>query len=259
MSADEYPDRYKESVSPAGKENNPDVEVEVGDGGIGGCAAGWYGANCDLDIDECGRGNPCLNGASCINTPGSYTCECADGYTGNNCESGIGGCAAGWYGANCDLDIDECGRGNPCLNGASCINTPGSYTCECADGYTGNNCESGIGGCAAGWYGANCDLDIDECGRGNPCLNGASCINTPGSYTCECADGYTGNNCETGIGGCAAGWYGANCDLDIDECGRGNPCLNGASCINTPGSYTCECADGYTGNNCESGTLMLVF
>ena len=36
MSADEYPDRYKESVSPAGKENKPDVEVEVEDGGGGG-------------------------------------------------------------------------------------------------------------------------------------------------------------------------------------------------------------------------------
>ena len=36
MSADEYPDRYKESVSPAGNENNPDVEVEVKDGGGGG-------------------------------------------------------------------------------------------------------------------------------------------------------------------------------------------------------------------------------
>ena len=36
MSADEYPDRYEESVSPAGNENNPDVEVEVKDGGGGG-------------------------------------------------------------------------------------------------------------------------------------------------------------------------------------------------------------------------------
>ena len=36
MSADEYPDIYKESVSPAGNENNSDVEVEVEDGGGGG-------------------------------------------------------------------------------------------------------------------------------------------------------------------------------------------------------------------------------
>ena len=36
MSADDYPDRCKESVSPAGKENKPDVEVEVEDGGGGG-------------------------------------------------------------------------------------------------------------------------------------------------------------------------------------------------------------------------------
>jgi hypothetical protein len=39
--------------------------------------------------------------------------------------------------------------------------------------------------------------DIDEC-LTNPCLNGATCINNAGSYTCRCPVGKTGKNCETG-------------------------------------------------------------
>lgn len=40
--------------------------------------------------------------------------------------------------------------------------------------------------------------------------------------------------------------------VDIDEC-RTNPCKNGATCLNTYGSYICTCALGWTGVNCESG------
>ncbi len=33
--------------------------------------------------------------------------------------------------------------------------------------------------------------------------------------------------------------------LDINEC-LTNPCGNDAACFNTPGSFTCQCATGYT-------------
>jgi hypothetical protein len=39
---------------------------------------------------------------------------------------------------------------------------------------------------------------------------------------------------------------------DVDEC-LTNPCLYGASCFNTPGSYVCQCIAGRTGVNCERG------
>eukprot|EP01043_Picozoa_sp_COSAG02_P036657 COSAG02_NODE_2700_length_8207_cov_2.292057_2_plen_846_part_00 len=36
---------------------------------------------------------------------------------------------------------------------------------------------------------------------------------------------------------------------DINECSNGShDCATGAVCTNTPGAYTCECADGYTGD-----------
>ena len=40
--------------------------------------------------------------------------------------------------------------------------------------------------------------DIDDC-KPSPCENGGTCTDGVNSYTCECVDGYTGVNCETGI------------------------------------------------------------
>lgn len=42
------------------------------------------------------------------------------------------------------------------------------------------------------------------------------------------------------------------CFIDINEC-LSNPCVNGAECINTPGGYTCNCKEGWTGLNCANG------
>ena len=40
---------------------------------------------------------------------------------------------------------------------------------------------------------------------------------------------------------------------DIDEC-EVNPCENGGTCVNSPpGSYTCNCAEGYKGDHCQEG------
>ena len=33
--------------------------------------------------------------------------------------------------------------------------------------------------------------------------------------------------------------------VDVDECGGDNKCSSGAECVNTNGSYICECAAGY--------------
>lgn len=40
-------------------------------------------------------------------------------------------------------DVDECAS-NPCLNGGTCSNRVNGFTCECAGGFVGDNCEAGI-------------------------------------------------------------------------------------------------------------------
>ena len=39
-------------------------------------------------------------------------------------------------------------------------------------------------------------------------------------------------------------------DLDIDECSS-NPCQNSGTCVDGIARYSCSCANGYTGNNCQ--------
>nr|GME07460.1 putative wall-associated receptor kinase-like 16 [Ipomoea batatas] len=61
-----------------------------------------------------------------------YRCACKKGYHGNP-----------YLPPGC-LDIDECANGqNTCSKNATCLNTPGSYSCQCKEGYN----EDDKGGC----------------------------------------------------------------------------------------------------------------
>ena len=75
--------------------------------------------------------------------------------------------------------------------------------------------------------------EVDDCAS-QPCKNGGTCHDGVGSYTCECAHGWTGENCE----------------INADDCAS-NPCKNGGTCHDGVGSYTCECAKGFLGDNCD--------
>lgn len=100
-------------------------------------------------------------------------------------------------------------------------------------------------------------LDVNECSRGDSnttissnvsseselCGKESICINTPGSYRCECRPGYEGNAIE-------------EC-FDINECISGSACGINAKCFNVPGSFKCLCPKGFTGDPykfCESMT-----
>ena len=62
------------------------------------------------------------------------------------------------------------------------MNTVGSFRCECSLGHSVK--DGGGPGCT----------DDDECLLGTDlCSIYATCVNTPGSYSCQCADGYRGN------------------------------------------------------------------
>lgn len=198
-----------------------------------------------VDMDECKEPDVCKHG-QCINTDGSYRCECPFGYIleGNEC-----------------VDTDECSVGNPCGNG-TCKNVIGGFECTCEEGFEPGpmmTCE-----------------DINECAQ-NPLLCAFRCVNTYGSYECKCPAGYVlredrrmckdEDECEAGKHDCAEkqmqcknliGMYMCICGpgyqrrpdgegcIDENECQtKPGICENGR-CLNTVGSFTCECNDGFT-------------
>ncbi|XP_052008003.1 latent-transforming growth factor beta-binding protein 4-like [Xyrauchen texanus] len=158
------------------------------------------------DMDECLDQLQCP-GQQCVNSPGSYKCvPCRDGHSMQN-----GRCT----------DIDECLSTQICGSQSLCVNTDGSYRCDCLPGYR-----------AAGAR-RQC-RDINECLEGDFCFPSGECVNTDGSYKCVCAQGYKSSV------------NGTSCQ-DVDECTREGVCQDGR-CTNTEGSFLCHCQTGFTTN-----------
>ncbi|XP_053097505.1 fibrillin-2 isoform X2 [Pangasianodon hypophthalmus] len=210
-----------------------------------------------IDLNECVE-NPgiCHNG-HCINTDGSFRCECSTGYTLN------------YTGMHC-VDVDECALGSPCGNG-TCTNVMGSFECNCEEGFEPGpmmTCE-----------------DINECVQ-NPLLCAFRCINTFGGYECSCPSGYTlrndGRMCQD-LDECAEGLHdcdtrGMNCknligtfmcmcppgmvrEMDDEVCHDENECrtkpgiCENGRCVNTIGSYVCECGEGFQADSTHTQCL----
>ncbi|XP_072123168.1 EGF-containing fibulin-like extracellular matrix protein 1 isoform X2 [Mobula birostris] len=158
------------------------------------------------DIDECALGSHnCGPELICINTRGSYSCRCKQGYhkRGDQC-----------------LDIDECNVATYCHHG--CVNTPGSYYCQCNIGFqlASNN--------------RTC-RDVDECAYSSYMCQ-YQCVNEPGKFSCICPKGYK--------------LLGTRMCQDINECETGNVCEEQEKCWNYNGGYRCypqnPCHEPYT-------------
>eukprot|EP00057_Strongylocentrotus_purpuratus_P013529 XP_011668003.1 PREDICTED: fibrillin-3-like isoform X2 [Strongylocentrotus purpuratus] len=355
------------------------------------CLKGMWTAELPVcaDIDECQTGDAaCHEFATCVNTPGSYRCTCNPRYTGSgimcfslyctvdagmvngrmvpaplvgdeyrdgdlvsfHCDDGF--LMVGSLNSVCEMglwsdpfpqcvDVDECATEftNDCDANAVCINSPGSYRCECNLGFFGNGqvcieidptscadrpCSEGVvctdldrvvvlatidlknptsdvitlykcGDCPEGYHGdgENC-VDIDECAENTfECATNAQCINLPGTYMCTCNEGYYGdgkvciridptrcydlpcfpgtqcNDLDRGLvldavdiksppsvirlyecDECPQGYAGNGtfCE-DVDECALEiDECHDNATCNNLPGTYDCVCNRGFYGN-----------
>lgn len=169
--------------------------------------------NPGFDLQEDGRScrpsDPCAANACeqlCVPGEEGSSCRCPDGF---QLDADQHLCA----------DVDEC-RSQSC-RGRRCVNTHGSYRCECFDGFVAR----ADGSCS----------DVDECVR-SECDHG--CSNAAGSFSCYCDRGF------------ALSDDGRTC-VDVDECDSG-PCP--FLCVNTPGGFSCTCPPGLrpdaTGTTC---------
>uniref|UniRef100_A0A1I8G0V6 Delta-like protein n=1 Tax=Macrostomum lignano TaxID=282301 RepID=A0A1I8G0V6_9PLAT len=271
----------------------------------------FQGDTCSSKIEDCAS-SPCQHGGGCTDGVRSFTCDCLPGYEG----------------PTCSVDINECERfGQPCQNGAVCKDLVADYACTgCPTEFGGKNCSvllplysfgiSGVVSSASfaslpnassvsGGDSWTIELRLVTLSRGafllllgdpsdsattprllatsvseatgklefqrsligigslwvqkqqlqewrlllatpnryitsmqpSKCQNGGTCSSKDSSpwYSCSCAPGFTGQNCET----------------NIDDC-QPNPCKNGATCIDGINSYSCKCYDGFDSTDCSN-------
>lgn len=202
------------------------------------------------EIDECALMPTMCTHGRCMNTPGSFECQCDRGYVYDQDSH------------QC-IDENECLQvrerekkrnifsltilitdrrfvqflvfqiPNPCSGNAQCINKQGYFECVCPAGYK------------LGLSQRDC-VDIDECyERPGICNNGA-CNNLQGSFQCICHGGFALTRDRD------------NC-VDIDECQRNPNICNNGTCVNTLGSYKCICYQGFKlspNNDCAGKFLF---
>ncbi|XP_055003886.1 adhesion G protein-coupled receptor E1, partial [Boleophthalmus pectinirostris] len=124
-----------------------------------------------------------------------------------------------------------------CGQNAKCINTEGSFHCRCHEGYWTQG-ENNVSFNASA---SKTCIDINECLE-DPDICGphATCINSAGSYSCLCGDGFVSSNGKEVF----RKVDNVSC-IDSDECLEKDICGKNGTCKNSNGSYSCVCDEGF--------------
>lgn len=167
----------------------------------------------------------------------------------------------GWTGSMCLEDIDECVDEENENGGCHqvCVNTPGSYHCECSDGYrlvsgSESQCEDidecELQGCAPGNLARDCRVENVTTLEINRCEH--FCTNFEGTFQCSCDPGLSLKGVDP---------YSCH-DLNecMDEGVWGDPCIEipHAKCDNLIGSVQCLCDPGYEASDAGGEVLLVI-
>ncbi|XP_071508883.1 protein disulfide isomerase Creld2-like [Diadema antillarum] len=205
------------------------------------CQENRFGPECE----ECPYGleRPCKGNGKCMGAgtrAGTGKCKCNAGYKGDLCDI----CKDGYYEVMKNEMHTAC---KACHKACTALCTgPGPKGCK---------------KCKAGWLWSDEEgcQDVDECkAEEQPCEPEEFCENTQGSFKCVVCD----KACDQCLGEgsdhcvkCKSG-YAMDDDrqcLDINECDKEDACkIEHMTCHNVPGSFYCDCEDGYerVGNEC---------
>ena len=242
------------------------------------CVPDIIGQNCTQVFNNCDP-NPCVNGG-CTDGNETYSCECPGSFRGINCSICTLTCSVGDIlntdtcvceeeripcgTTSCDLitevcDVDRCicktpafAEGiEPCINNneclgfpchqyASCMDSYGSYFCDCYEGFSGDGTEC---------------VDLNDCSLFYPLCGNypVVCTNSIGGFDCNCPSGYTYNLLSQSAAYCVNDTCKPRICTDINECGIPGTCGANQDCKNTLGGYFCNCKTGFfpAGHTCE--------
>lgn len=134
------------------------------------CPAGYTGAHCETDIDEC-DGQDCSSAGRCVDEVNGYSCVCTSGRSGKNCE----------ISTTSTSTSSTTSTSSSTTTSSSTVSTTTIRKCNPGERLNpaGNTCEK----CPENSYRPNKEHSYTECISHTPCSGTEEYVVDPGSST----------------------------------------------------------------------------